>query len=80
RNRVRLTLAAYNAGPAAIGRMRTAAKKMGLDQNKWFRNVEIAVLKNISREPVRYVSNINMYYIQLRYAFKVTDQREALKH
>ncbi len=80
RDRVRLTLAAYNAGPAAIGRTRTAAKKMGLDQNKWFRNVEIAVLKNISREPVRYVSNINMYYIQLRYAFKVTDQREALKH
>ncbi len=80
RNRVRLTLAAYNAGPAAIGRVRTAAKEMGLDENKWFRNVEIAVLKNISREPVRYVSNINMYYIQLRNAFKVTDQREALKH
>jgi membrane-bound lytic murein transglycosylase MltF len=80
RDRVRLTLAAYNAGPAAIARMRTATKKMGLDQNKWFRNVEIATLKNISREPVRYVSNINMYYIQLRYAFKVTDQRDALKY
>ena len=79
RDRVRLTLAAYNAGPAAIRRMRTKTEEMGLDPNKWFRNVEIAVLKNISREPVRYVSNINMYYIQLRYAFKALDQREALK-
>ena len=80
RDRVRLTLAAYNAGPAAIRRMRTKAQESGLDPDKWFRNVEIAVLKNISREPVRYVSNINMYYIQLLYAFKAIDQREELKH
>jgi hypothetical protein len=36
---------------------------MGLDPDRWFRNVELAVLKTIGREPVQYVSNINKYYI-----------------
>jgi membrane-bound lytic murein transglycosylase MltF len=79
RDRVRFTLAAYNAGPASIRRMRARTEKMGLDQNKWFRNVEIAALRHISREPVRYVSNINKYYIQLRYAFSALKEREAEK-
>lgn len=63
RDRVRLALAAYNAGPAKIRRVRARAKKMGLDANKWFRNVELAALRSIGQETVRYVSNINKYYV-----------------
>lgn len=63
RDRVRFALAAYNAGPAAIRRARREAERMGLNPDRWFRNVELAVLKTISRETVQYVSNINRYYI-----------------
>lgn len=42
---------------------RQKAEKMGRDPDKWFRNVEIAVLGLVGQEPVRYVSNINKYYI-----------------
>ena len=63
RDQIRFALASYNAGPANIRRARQATKKMGLDPNRWFRNVELAVLKSIGRETVRYVSNINKYYI-----------------
>jgi membrane-bound lytic murein transglycosylase MltF len=63
KDKIRLTLAAYNAGPANIRKARKQAAKMGLDPNKWFRNVEIGVLRTIGNEPVEYVSNINRYYI-----------------
>jgi membrane-bound lytic murein transglycosylase MltF len=63
RDRVRFSLASYNAGPANIRRARIKASQMGLDPDRWFRNVEIAALKVIGREPVQYVSNINKYYV-----------------
>jgi membrane-bound lytic murein transglycosylase MltF len=75
-DRVRLTLAAYNAGPAKIRRARSEAEKMGLDPDRWFRNVEIAALRHIGREPVRYVSNINKYYILINRAFLTRELRE----
>ncbi len=62
-DRIRMTLAAYNAGPAKIRRVRAMAEKMGLDRNKWFRNTEIAALRIIGQETVKYVSNINKYYV-----------------
>jgi membrane-bound lytic murein transglycosylase MltF len=63
RDRIRLALAAYNAGPARIRKVRLQAKRMGLDPDKWFRNVELAALQSIGQETVRYVSNINKYYV-----------------
>lgn len=63
RDRIRMTLAAYNAGPAKIQQVRKLAEKMGLNKNKWFRNTEIAALRVIGQETVRYVSNINKYYV-----------------
>lgn len=62
-DQVRLSLAAYNAGPAKIRKARNLAAKMGLDPNRWFRHVELAALRLIGRETVRYVSNINKYYV-----------------
>ncbi len=63
RDQVRMALAAYNAGPANVCKARNLAGKMGLDKNKWFRNVELAILRIIGQETVRYVSNINKYYV-----------------
>ncbi|MBN1380671.1 MAG: transporter substrate-binding domain-containing protein [Deltaproteobacteria bacterium] len=62
RDRIRFALASYNAGPAKIQQARRLTEKMGLNSNRWFRNVEIAVLRLIGQETVRYVSNINKYY------------------
>jgi len=55
--------AAYNAGPAKVRDLRYLTKKMGLNHNRWFNNVEIAAGKVIGRETVRYVANIYKYYI-----------------
>ncbi|QEP45157.1 lytic transglycosylase F [Ectothiorhodospiraceae bacterium BW-2] len=63
RDQIRLALAAYNAGPAKINRLRKEAEKMGLNPNRWFRHVEFAALKHIGQETVAYVSNINRYYV-----------------
>jgi membrane-bound lytic murein transglycosylase MltF len=63
RDRVRFSLAAYNAGPKKIRLARNKARQMNLDHNRWFRNVEVAVLRSVGQETVRYVSNINKYYV-----------------
>ena len=76
RDQVRLALAAYNAGPAKIQRARSKTKKMGLDPNRWFRNVELATLKIVGQETVRYVSNINKYYVIYQFTSEVSDTRE----
>ena len=39
---------------------------MGLNPNKWFRNVEVAAARVIGRETVQYVSNIFKYYTAYR--------------
>ncbi|MGA6926279.1 MAG: lytic transglycosylase F [Desulfosarcina sp.] len=62
-NRLLLSFAAYNAGPAKIGKLRNEAAAQGLDPNKWFRNVELVAAKRIGRETVQYVSNIYKYWI-----------------
>ena len=79
RNQVRFALAAYNAGPAKINRTRTRAKKMGLDPDRWFRNVELAALKTIGQETVRYVSNINKYYVIYQHASEQIEARQEEK-
>ena len=71
-----LSLAAYNAGPAKIQRARTKTKKMGLNPNRWFRNVELATLKIVGQETVRYVSSINKYYAIYRFTSKVSETRK----
>jgi membrane-bound lytic murein transglycosylase MltF len=62
-NRVLLTFASYNAGPAKVSKLRKEAKAMNLDPNVWFHNVEVVAAKRIGRETVQYVSNIFKYYI-----------------
>lgn len=61
--RFRMAIAAYNAGPARVIQARKKALNLGLDPNKWFRNVELAMLKMGYPEPVNYVSEINKRYL-----------------
>lgn len=61
--RMLFTMAAYNAGPARINRLRNVAKEKGLDPNAWFNNVESIVAAHVGRETVDYVGNIYRYYI-----------------
>jgi membrane-bound lytic murein transglycosylase MltF len=77
RDRVRFSLAAYNAGPTRTRKARRLAGQMQLDANRWFRNVEMAMLKIVGQETVRYVSNINKYYVIYRNAFQRVEEREA---
>ena len=62
-DRLLLSMAAYNAGPAKLMRLRKEAEEAGLDPNKWFGNVELIAAKRIGRETVQYVGNIYKYYI-----------------
>ena len=76
-DQVRFSLAAYNAGPGRMRRARKKAIRMQLDPNRWFRNVEIAMLKIVGQETVRYVSNINKYYVIYNNAYQQVEKREA---
>lgn len=63
RRKIRMSLAAYNAGPRTVQRARARAIKMGLDPNVWFRNVELGMAAIRKAEPITYVSEINKRYI-----------------
>ena len=68
-------LAAYNAGPTRIRRLRREAAKAGLDPNRWFNNVSDLARRRIGLETVQYVSNINRYYAE----FVLFDRAQALR-
>lgn len=70
-----LSLAAYNAGPARVARMRREAAEDGHDPNVWFDNVEIIAARRIGRETVTYVSNIFKYYVGYQIISERTDIR-----
>lgn len=63
RDRLLMSLAAYNAGPGNLRKFRRKARAMGLNPDIWFDNVEQAAARIIGRETVRYVGNIYKYYV-----------------
>ncbi|MFC1822970.1 transglycosylase SLT domain-containing protein [Thermodesulfobacteriota bacterium] len=65
-DRLRFSLAAYNAGPRRIQQVRKLAEKRGYDPNRWFGHCEVAALNLIGQETVRYVRNINIYYVAFK--------------
>lgn len=62
-NRMAFALAAYNAGPARVQRLRVRARDMGLDPDAWFGQVELAAAEVIGNETVTYVRNVFKYYL-----------------
>ena len=61
REKVLMTLAAYNAGPGDLKRFRDKARHDGFDPNVWFGNVEHGAAAIVGRETVQYVGNIYKY-------------------
>ncbi len=74
-DQLRFALAAYNAGPARMARIRRLASRMKLDPNRWFKNVEVAALKVVGRETVRYVRDINIIYVAYKLAFAQSQKK-----
>jgi len=74
------TFASYNAGQNRIVRLRKETAKRGLDQNKWFGNVELMVAEDIGQETVQYVANIYKYYVAYKMAIAQQQVREAAKN
>jgi len=62
-NHTLFAFASYNAGPGNIAKMRKAAKKVGIDPDIWFNNVEIVTAQKIGMETTTYVRNIFKYYV-----------------
>jgi len=76
--RLDFALAAYNAGPTRIQRMRRLAAERGLDPNRWFGNVERVAHEKIGDEPVRYVANIHSYYTAYKLSSALDTEAEAV--
>ncbi len=76
-DQIYFTLASYNAGPAKIRKMRSIAKKKGYNPNVWFKNVEIVTRQHVSSEPVKYVANINRYYVIYKQLAAIQSMRDA---
>jgi membrane-bound lytic murein transglycosylase MltF len=63
-------LAAYNAGPARVRRMRDQAAAEGHDPNLWIDNVELVAARQIGRETIHYVRNVYKYYVAYRMSWE----------
>jgi membrane-bound lytic murein transglycosylase MltF len=68
-------LAAYNMGRGRLRQMRREARERGLDPDVWFDNVELVTLERVGQEPVRYVANVNKYYVA--YTLALHDRAES---
>ena len=75
---VLFAFAAYNAGPAAVGRLRKQAAREGLNPNVWFGNVEHVAAEVIGRETVQYVSHIYKYYLAYRLVEEIAQEHVAV--
>jgi membrane-bound lytic murein transglycosylase MltF len=78
-NRALFAFACYNAGSARIARLRSEAKKEGLNENVWFDNVERVAAHRIGQETVRYVRNIYKYYIGCKLLLESQQRAAAAK-
>ena len=78
-NRTLFAFASYNAGPGAISRLRSEARKRGLDPDRWFDQVEIVVAEKIGLETTTYVRNIYKYYAAYRLGAESEEARRTAR-
>jgi membrane-bound lytic murein transglycosylase MltF len=78
-NQTLLALAAYNAGPARVQKLRAMAAEQGYDPDKWFDNVEVIAARDIGAETVQYVANIVKYYVAYSLATAKQLEREQAR-
>jgi hypothetical protein len=78
-NKTLLAMAAYNAGPTRVARLRAKAARAGFDPNQWFQNVEVIAGREIGRETVQYVSNIYKYYVAYHMIQERARERQAAR-
>lgn len=76
---IRFALAAYNAGPTRLSRIRAMADQMGYNPDIWFLETEVATQRKVSGEPVRYVRKINTVYVAYKMALETEHERNQLK-
>ena len=78
-NKGLFTVAAYNAGPTRIARLRELARARGLDPDIWFDNVEVVAAEKIGGETVAYVANTFKYYVGFKLALQKADAGRRLR-
>ena len=78
-NKGLFTVAAYNAGPTRIEKLRRLTGERGLDPNVWFDNVEVLAAEKIGAETVGYVANIFKYYVGFKLAFRQVEAGYRLR-
>ncbi|QIZ76057.1 transglycosylase SLT domain-containing protein [Ferrimonas lipolytica] len=78
-NRTVFAMAAYNAGPNRINRLRRQASKRGFDSDVWFQNVENLVAAQVGQEPITYVSNIYRFYIIYKRVLAEATERDLIR-
>jgi len=78
-NKGLFTVAAYNAGPTRIEKLRRLAAERGLDPDVWFGNVEVVAAEKIGNETVGYVANTFKYYVGFKLAFGKSELQEKLR-
>ncbi len=78
-NKGLFTVAAYNAGPTRIEKLRKLTGERGLDPNVWFDNVEVLAAEKIGAETVGYVANIFKYYVGLKLALRQVEAGYRLR-
>jgi membrane-bound lytic murein transglycosylase MltF len=74
-----LALAAYNAGPTRISRLRRTAASRGIDSRIWFGEMEPFVAREVGVEPVLYVGNIMKFSIQIQMQQLLYEERQRLR-
>jgi membrane-bound lytic murein transglycosylase MltF len=78
-NQTLIAFAGYNAGPNRIANLRKKARERGLDDTKWFNNLEWVVAESVGSVTVNYVRNIFQYFIVYSSVYERHLQREKLK-
>ncbi|ADN75611.1 Lytic transglycosylase catalytic [Ferrimonas balearica DSM 9799] len=78
-NRALFAMAAYNAGPNRINRLRREAAARGRDPNQWFNNVEDLAAADIGAETVTFVANLYRYYIAYKRVLAEQAQRDQVR-